>query len=537
LLLSATGKEVAEEPALVGAAEPTIANLESAIGGWYGAMKALPRPAAQQSRAVLFFSGHGVEVLTNRQLLLPSDYLRPPVENLNDAVSTAFTVAGLSGLAVPQVVFFLDACRNDVPRLRNQDVEGRKLLPIPVAAETNPDQVSLLYYAAASGQQTWQPFEVKDRASVFGRALFDGLVASPGVELRCGEESCSIDAFPLHAYLKQRVAAILSDYQSQEKARVRLGGTVDDLPLTTVPPPKKVRGIPKRTVRPLAETLAARYSVHEPDLGAVPTIWEQAKVVSLSDSGKHDLRLLGVDRSDESDALRVEFELPHDPIGHWLQLATPTGAEWACVLGDAPRFTVEIGFDQTELSRLEAGLSVANVEPWNNAARVWETYENSHLGAAVQEVDLSLMGEVLYGKHRSPLSATVAGTILLRARRFDLLHDWLANLSEWFNLPDAPVLWSEQVRLAKGWSEEAVGERLQALERLASRGLPQLSEVFTMASEALEDLENRGLLTPATGKVLERFRSLRPSFRPGGLFTVFAGPPGSLGPELLKVPG
>lgn len=76
---------------------------------------------------------------------------------------------------------------------------------VPIAAKTNPDQQAQYVFATAPGQRTYQPREVDDGASVFGRALLDGLAAiQPGVELACGGAVCNVHLYPLHAYLKAR---------------------------------------------------------------------------------------------------------------------------------------------------------------------------------------------------------------------------------------------------------------------------------------------------------------------------------------------
>ena len=48
---------------------------------------------------------------------------------------------------------------------------------------------------------------------------------------------------------------------------------------------------------------------------------------------------------------------------------------------------------------------------------------------------------LLRDKLRDPMAATLAGYLLLRAGEFSRLHDWTANLANWFGwLPDGPVI-------------------------------------------------------------------------------------------------
>ena len=54
---------------------PTFMACAEAVGEWDAAMRALPGASARQSRALFFFSGHGLEPYPQEQLLLPCDYL------------------------------------------------------------------------------------------------------------------------------------------------------------------------------------------------------------------------------------------------------------------------------------------------------------------------------------------------------------------------------------------------------------------------------------------------------------------------------
>ncbi|HEY5985028.1 MAG TPA: hypothetical protein VIV12_01410 [Streptosporangiaceae bacterium] len=105
LLLSPTGQELATfGVGLVedfGAAQATLDNCELALAWWNETMRRLPKSAADRSRGLFFFSGHGLEVWQDRQILLPSDYLAPPGRAVNDAISTANLRKGLASSPVP----------------------------------------------------------------------------------------------------------------------------------------------------------------------------------------------------------------------------------------------------------------------------------------------------------------------------------------------------------------------------------------------------------------------------------------------------
>lgn len=72
LLLSPTQEETALQPEIAAnGVTPTFANCEKAIESWYEMMRQLGKEAAEQSRSIFFFSGHGLEIIEDQQILLP----------------------------------------------------------------------------------------------------------------------------------------------------------------------------------------------------------------------------------------------------------------------------------------------------------------------------------------------------------------------------------------------------------------------------------------------------------------------------------
>src|SRR5437899_283302 len=110
LLLSPTAAELKANSVLSqqNSIEPTFDNCSLAIQQWFAEMAQLSGDSAARSRSVFFFSGHGLEVVEDSQILLPSDYLRPgtPVDR---AISTSNISRGLKALQVPTHFLFLDA--------------------------------------------------------------------------------------------------------------------------------------------------------------------------------------------------------------------------------------------------------------------------------------------------------------------------------------------------------------------------------------------------------------------------------------------
>lgn len=570
LLLSPTAEELAKLGAgtveELGAAPANLINCDEAIKWWSDTMEQLPRAAAEQSRGLFFFSGHGLEVWQERQILLPTDYLRPPGRNVNDAISTANLRKGLASNPVPHQFLFVDACRNDVRELRQYVVEGKEILNVRQAAGTNPDAFTGLLYAATSGTQTWQPQELAKGYSLFGGAVVDGLDGAEGLELEgCAEDTCEVRFYPLQTFVRARMTDVLKEFKSTEKARVRDGGTPPEGGITFVRKREPVRG-DRPAVASSVSALADRYDVHHDNLSWTPQddygtghdifgsermtdIWAYTLRVNDLRSGaeisRDQIVVRYVRRSDDTRTFLIGLELPFSPYGHWLQFTDAVGSEFACSLGGdqplTPVYELEIDFERggegqpSRVSKLEAGLSSQAPGPMGVVARIWDTYETHNVAVAAGDVDLALMEEVLQGKMKSPLSAAAAGVILLRARRFDLLHDtWLRNLSDWFpDHPDGAVLWAEQVRLTGRPEGEAVETRLDHLGRLTDRGLPRLSELLPTAWRHLAELEEEGLDPAWRQPLLERVVGAVRYQRPGGTFAVFSSGPGVIGPHLV----
>lgn len=556
----------------LGAAPATLANCELALHSWYEAMGQVTMPAAVPSRSIFFFSGHGLEVAQEAQILLPSDYLRRPGRSVNDAISTANLIKGLASSTVNSHFIFADACRNDVPALRQYVVEGRQILNVHAAAATNPDALTGILYAAASGTQTWQPQELQQGLSLFGNALVQGLQGSAGVELTgCDGKQCEISFYPLQSFVKARMAALLSEFSSPEKARVRQGGSPPEGGITLVPDRTGPRLPPGADSAPISpkRVLAARYDVVHTNLAWAPggdygtahNIFGSERMTDIwaVSARAHDLRtgrdvprdqivIREVRRSSDTRAFKISLELPPSPSGHWLSFTDPRGQHFASSLagsteGERPVYEVTIDFELDEepgyyssrsVSAFEARLSPLNKGLLGHIAKIWRAYESQNVEVALQKLDVGILRELVIGKRSSPLAATVAAVLLLRARQLNQLRPaWLANLSNWFpENSDAPVLRVESERLRAAWHPPVV-ER-QELPRLAERGLPRLAELLPMAWRQFSELaEHEQAYSPGQSALYEQLRQVMRYHRPGGLFAVYASPTDPLGVELV----
>jgi hypothetical protein len=181
------------------------------------------------------------------------------------------------------------------------------------------------------------------------------------------------------------------------------------------------------------------------------------------------------------------------------------------------------------VSRLEATLARSNTGALGEAARLWERYRTADVTEAISHIDLDALRGTVRGKEQSPLAATVAALVLLRANRLDLIGDWLVNLADGFPLlPDGAVLRAEQLMRQPSDRALAVPAAAASLCRLEERGLPVTGEAMSYAASLAERLGRSADLVPSENRdrldrVRERIADALVYFRPGGLFTAYAG--------------
>jgi hypothetical protein len=195
------------------APEATFDNCKDAIETWYAEMQRLP--AGPTGRSLFFFSGHGMELRQNYQVLLPSNYLRPPNQPRDEAISTRNLIDCLPYLArVSSHVLLLDGCRNDVDKLRGRNVKGATILNEELPDAINPMFEKAVVYSTASGLRAYSP--KAGGLSLFGQALLDGLSTEPDpvldeapIELNRKGNVYTIEVNKLAGYMKRRVAALI----------------------------------------------------------------------------------------------------------------------------------------------------------------------------------------------------------------------------------------------------------------------------------------------------------------------------------------
>src|SRR3984893_15006707 len=207
------------------AAEATFVNCKNAIENWYAEMQALAPPTP--GRSLFFFSGHGLELKQSHQVLLPCDYLHPPIGNFNEAISTRNLIDCLPFLQrIASHILLIDACRNDFDKLRGRNIRGADILNDDVPGATSADCDRGVLYATASGRQAYQP--KANGISLFGQALLDGLKTTPmpklgeaPIELRPRGDASAVEFNRLTSYMKGRVAALIKAANEQVVQIVR----------------------------------------------------------------------------------------------------------------------------------------------------------------------------------------------------------------------------------------------------------------------------------------------------------------------------
>jgi hypothetical protein len=578
---SAVASERHFQAVLGQAPEPTLDRCAKALRAWFKAMEALPAAAAEKSGSFFFFTGHGLELTQEQQILLPSDYLEAGVPD--DAISVRNLRNGLGVLRVRDQFFFLDACRNDHQELKDAEIKGRSILQEWKASRTNPDRNVPILYASAAGTQAWAPALPTEGASLFGRALLEGLDGRPDLRLDCDGQVCRIRTYPLHTFVRERVQALLRERGATVRQNVPLSGSVLDDPAVTeidvtragVPgmtPPSRpgfALALPERLpiregwnpLGPVAITRAPAASFSSHDVFGsehMTATWEGVRVYSLKNrrwlEAESAYRLKSVRRDDERQVYRLELTIP-DPGDHWLEMpvdpwaAAAEPAVFACLLPGDEYGEVVYRLDVDRQNRgpilsLEAGLAPVGGGNREAAAVLWERYRERNAREAADGPDMQWLEGILRSKFESPLAATVAGIVLLRAGRLDLTHDWLRNLSRNFpELPDGPALWLEK-RLREAGLEGLEPADLDLFLEIGQRGLPRTGEALGYAARQAEDLlaasaeralpaldpERRLRLQELSGWLRRAVRF----FRGGGLFTVLSGPADAVRPALAE---
>jgi hypothetical protein len=551
--------------------QPTFDACETAIGEWYAAMQGLNSMVSERSRAIFFFSGHGLEVTQDRQILLPSDYLSPPLRNVNKALSAQNLYTGLRATPLLQHFFFLDACRNDHEKLRELTLEGTPVLNPCPSWRARPDTISPIVHATGPGAAAWAPKDPKQGVSIFGTALLEGLECVDGVEAVHANQRYWVNFRVLEDYMDPRVSALLQQAGSRVKQPIRITYSAKE-PICEVPAPVKSYGLapplPKAAIPALSPVplppgwqipadsgnLDRLLDVFRNESFTYP-LWN-ARVHNLStgkwtdlkdEAARNSLLIRNISRTDDTFTYQIDIEM-RQRSAQWLEFTSDwSDRKAACVLIDDkdyfPCYSLRLDFIRGEISGLDVTLSASNAELLGRAAIVWNKYRGADIEKNASSKEFELLEYALGEKTESPLAATMAALLLLRAWRPDLLHNWPRNLAKLFpDRPDGCVIWAEQ--LLRTEQDKKLNDAIDWLLELEHRGLPHTSEALGHAVRQVKEMLEFAFREPkqtavqqrryeGLQKLQKRLNGALSVFRPGGLCAAFIGTRDAVSPGMI----
>jgi hypothetical protein len=267
-----------------------------------------------------------------------------------------------------------------------------------------------------------------------------------------------------------------------------------------------------------------------------------------------DIQVTRVSRSVDNSVLKFNLTVPGAQNGsaYWLQIEDSAQAQAFVLPMDRsalPVFRVEMDFQFSPpvIKRFDVSLSADNQGDFfphtflGMTAELWDIYNEESAQEALRMVDRIFsvradeLESVLLHKVQSPLAATIAGTILLRGRRWDKLHNWLRNLANIApEIPDGAVLWAEQC-LRQPDSKNR-NDAIEYFLRLDSTSLPFFAEPTGFALRQAEDFLKNPECEGFKDKIEAIHKRLTKAvgmFRPGGLLATFSGPATELSPFIL----
>ena len=576
------------DPAIVAhAPEANFENCKTAIENWYGEMKELRPPAI--ARSLLFFSGHGVQLSRANQLLLPSDYGRPR-GSADEAIRTQNLFECLASLpSVPSHVCLLDACRNDIEKLRR--VDGTNVIT-DFGGYGDPRLELRVLRATASGLRAYQP-RTPGGMSLFGQALLDGLSAKPNpvlgeapIELFSRGKTRVVDVDRLHVYMNGRIDALIrnanecvvqvvrSDDSQSAAGRVEMTELepVAATELAAMEGAKAVEEVMFESFTPDADPdsggshpiarlsrrqitferpgawFKRRYDKHKrrpsgpPDdarlhdiLGseAFTTPWLNAKLVRLSTG-----RALDLDRAEIVSAsqtanngtlhgvqIQIRLDVP-DPVGTTLTIGDFAGQTFTTVLPSGGATTIF----QLEIDRIH--------DSYIRFAPYLSPLTKGAVGAVATAWDTaraltaaSALKGLQAGSARPALSSSNAPLVSAIVAGLLLQANRLDLMREPATgtptLPDEIVFWTEQRRRAGGLD---LGAAAWFVNGLLGSSLPFTADAFGIATTLLGELD-RGRLSAtnsvrvAAAQLKRRFDTVLPFFRDDGLFCTYVDLP------------
>jgi formylglycine-generating enzyme required for sulfatase activity len=228
------------------AKRPTRINLLRAFGQ-------VKQQATADDKLVFFFAGHGVE-RNGEQYLLGSDTQRDLLEET--ALPMAVVNKALDGLACGEVLFLIDACRND-PKAGRGDADAelseefaRGLRPRIGGPTAKPRLVATLL-ACDAGQRAWESPE--DGHGAFSMYLVKALSG------QAAGENGRVTLSSLAEYVGREVASWASRSKREQRPRLINPDGGDMVILTAPPEPVVSVSFQGHTLAQVVDLLAAQF--------------------------------------------------------------------------------------------------------------------------------------------------------------------------------------------------------------------------------------------------------------------------------------
>lgn len=182
-------------------------DFSTALKGWGNAI--FHATGAGENTAMLFFSGHGLEMF-GEQILLARDAMDPDSPNGRaNAVEVDHLVRALRGFGVSRAFLFLDACRNDSSTVRALGIEGQRVLKALAEPRPPPTAVPCL---KATGSRQFAYQVAGDPATFFGQGLLESLEGAPPdfAPYDCSADPWRLPFGALESRVQQRVRELIA---------------------------------------------------------------------------------------------------------------------------------------------------------------------------------------------------------------------------------------------------------------------------------------------------------------------------------------
>jgi hypothetical protein len=573
LLLAPTKEELQIAPRMAEAAlTPEYGSCYIAIHAWFDEMKKLPAAAADASRSIFFFSGHGLEQIEDRQFLLPSDY--EPPRNVEQALITGNLARGLKRLRVPLHFLFFDACRTDYDkRSEYAPLTGTQVLNEPTQNTINKNSKVSTIHASAAGMTSWSPDAKIGLMSVFSQALIEGLRAK-GLKPECNPEKCFVYLRLLEPFMEVRMPEILrSQYRSGESQQPRIRGDQVLREVTELSSTQPEDWLPPFAPGPTADLGGPPLPISGDAIGIsaqgatsgriitddeMQTYLGRARLYSfgtktwLSDGS---VQIVNLRREQGTNFYQFDIRLPRALKGqlYWFELSNGLQTVGCALPLDSVEQTVfharALAISQAtvlvSVALVNFNVTLSEDAPGflREAMQLWWKSEKGILSFAdlqtsfLQTRFAELQSEIERSR-TSALAAIITASTLSRTAQWELLGTWARSLtSPNFDTTDGAVLWTERCLQRR---EGSAVEPLKYFMLLDSSALPILSHTISLALRHAEYFGSIKSLPDsfktAIVRIHRRLAGAVGTFRPGGLFGCFMGRMGQLGPETIAPP-